>query len=256
MPSGSVIAYDGARGRTWRIKFRDATGKQVMETIGAEHAGITRKSAEAALRDRVVKVEQKGYRKPAPLTFKTYTTRWFEQAEQRRGWKPKTAQTHRHRLVHLIDYFGNARLGKIHPGDITAYIGQALDQRSARTGIAEVNLLHDVLGHAVVEELIQANPVTGVERPKAKPSRWRILEPDEVRRVASAFTDERARTVFLTLHLTGLRRHEAQSLLWRDVSLTEATLRVVESKSEEGERLIAIPPTLVDVLERRYQASP
>ena len=61
-----------------------------------------------------------------------------------------------------------------------------------------MNLLHDILGSAVAAELIQANPVTGVERPKAKPNRWRILEPDEVRRAAAAFTDERARAVFLT----------------------------------------------------------
>ena len=36
MPRGSaVIPYHGARGTTWRIKFADADGKQVMETVGA-----------------------------------------------------------------------------------------------------------------------------------------------------------------------------------------------------------------------------
>jgi integrase len=49
----------------------------------------------------------------------------------------------------------------------------------------------------------------------------------------------------LTLVLTGLRRSELQALRWRDVDLVERTLRVRESKSEEGERLIALPPTLV-----------
>ena len=210
MPSGSVIPYDGKRGRVWRVKYRDAAGKQVMETIGAERDGVTRKAAEAALRDRLVKVEQRGYRKPAPLTFKTYAERWFNQSEQRRGWRPKTVATHRHRLVHLVDYFGKAKLDSIRPSHVVAYIGATLGKRSARTVIAEVNLLHDVLGRAVVEELIPSNPVTGVERPKAKPNRWRILEPEEVRRVSAAFTDERARAVFLCLHLTGLRRHEAQ----------------------------------------------
>ena len=257
MPRGAaVIPYDGKRGRVWRIKYADATGKQVMETVGAERDGVTRKQAEAELRDRLVKVEQKGYRRPKPITFGDWATKWFEQGERRRGWKPKTALTHQHRLTHLIDYFGPARLGAIRPGDVAAYIQEALGDRSPRSVIAEVNLLHDILGSAVAGELIQANPATGVERPKARPSRWRILEPGEVRRVSAAFTDERARAVFLTLHLTGLRRHELQGLLWRDVSLTEGTLRVVESKSDEGERLLAISPALVDVLTRRYQASP
>jgi hypothetical protein len=71
--------------------------------------------------------------------------------------------------------------------------------------IAEINLLHDVLGRAVAEELVQSNPVIGSERPKAKPLKRRILEPDEVRRVAAPFTDKQARAAFLTLHLTRLR---------------------------------------------------
>ena len=257
MPRGAaVIPYDGKRGRVWRIKYADAAGKQVMETVGAEREGITRKDAEAELRDRLVRVERKGYRRPKTVTFGAWSTTWFEQAKRGRGWKPKTAQTHGHRLAHLVGHFGKEPLGSIRPSHVAAYIQEALGDRSARTVIAEVNLLHDIFGRAVVEELIQANPVTGVERPKAKPVRWRILEPTEVCRVAAAFTDERARAVFLTLHLTGLRRHELQGLLWRDVSLSEGTLRVVESKSTEGERLLALSPALVNVLSNRYQATP
>jgi integrase len=251
-----VIAYKGARGTVWRIKYADADGKQVMETVGAERDGVTRRQAEAELRERLVRVERKHYRRPKQLSFGEWSATWLEEGKRRRGWKPKTVRTHEHRLAHLDDHFGKTRLDSIRPRDVAAYIKTAIGERAARSVIAEVNLLHDVLGRAVAEELMQANPVTGVERPKAKPMRWRILEPAEVRRVAAAFTDERAKAVFLTLHLTGLRRHELQGLLWRDVSLTEGTLRVVESKSEEGERLLALSPALVDVLERRYLATP
>jgi len=58
------------------------------------------------------------------------------------------------------------------------------------------------------------------------------------------------------LHLTGIRRHEIQGLRWRDLSLTERTLRVVESKSTGGERLIALPSTLVETLSARYRYTP
>src|SRR5918994_1720361 len=44
MPSGAaVIRYDGKRGTVWRIKYADATGRQVMETVGAERDGVTRR---------------------------------------------------------------------------------------------------------------------------------------------------------------------------------------------------------------------
>jgi integrase len=95
--------------------------------------------------------------------------------------------------------------------------------------------------------------VDGAERPKVRRKRWRILEPNEVGRVLKAFTDAQARTMFLTLILTGVRRFELLGLRWRDVSLIENTIRVRESKSEEGERLIALSPTLADALAAHYQ---
>ena len=81
MPRGaSIVVYDGKRGRVWRIKWCDSTGRQTMETIGAERDGVTRKDAEKALRDRLVKVEQRGYVRPKPITFLGFAKRWFEQA--------------------------------------------------------------------------------------------------------------------------------------------------------------------------------
>jgi integrase len=114
-------------------------------------------------------------------------------------------------------------------------------------------LLHDVFKTAKAEELVDANPIDGTERPKAKRRRWRILEPVEVRQVARAFSDEQARTIFLTLILTGIRRFELQGLRWRDLDLLHGVLRVGESKSEEGERSVALSRTLVDELSAHYR---
>ena len=46
-----------------------------------------------------------------------------------------------------------------------------------------------------------------------------------------------ARTVFLTLALTGLRKSELQGLRWRIGKLLDAALRVETSRTAEGERL-------------------
>jgi integrase/recombinase XerD len=48
--------------------------------------------------------------------------------------------------------------------------------------------------------------------------------------------------------LTGVRRQELRELRWRDVDLVENVLRVCDSKSEEGERSIAISPILAEEL--------
>ena len=107
MPRGAaVIPYDGKRGRVWRVKYADASGKQCMETVGAERDGVTRKHAEAALRDRLVNVERRGWRKPAPTTFADYAAACLERAEAIRQWKPATAVAVRKRLRHLTDTLG------------------------------------------------------------------------------------------------------------------------------------------------------
>jgi len=73
--------------------------------------------------------------------------------------------------------------------------------------------------------------------------------------VAKAFEDDQARAVFLTLILTGVRRSELQALRWRDVDLLEGVLRVRRSKSEAGERSIALSPMLREVLAELYRAT-
>src|SRR5213082_3494587 len=103
MPSGSVVEYTGKRGTVWRIKYADGDGRQVMETVGAARDGVTRKHAEAELRERLVKVERKGWRKPAPLTFERYAETWFADGEAKRRWKPATLAQYRSVRRRLVE---------------------------------------------------------------------------------------------------------------------------------------------------------
>src|SRR5436189_4960107 len=91
MPGGAVIRYAGKRGVVWRIKYADADGKQVMETIGAERTGVTRKTAEAELRDRLLKVEKGRWRKPTPLTFEAAAATWHAESAVEKRWRRATA---------------------------------------------------------------------------------------------------------------------------------------------------------------------
>jgi len=265
MSSGCIVPYAGKRGTVWRIKYADADGKQVQETVGAERDGVTRKQAEAELRERLVRVERKGYTRPKALTFGAWADTWLDEGKARRGWKPRTILVYANTVEHhLKPVFGTTRLEGIRPRDVAGYVRQVMSEPHERFGRPlsakfvnlHLNVLHNIFKAAIAEELVQTNPVASVERPKVQRRRWRILQPAEVVRVAAGFTDERARRVFLTLMLTGLRRFELQALRWQDVNMLEATLRVVESKSEEGERLIALAPILARELEAHYQASP
>jgi integrase len=62
--------------------------------------------------------------------------------------------------------------------------------------------------------------------------------------------------MFLTLMLTGLRRFGLLDLRWSAVAHLTSSLRVVESKSEEGERSIALSPTLAEALWQHHRRTP
>lgn len=254
MPRGAaVLEYRGKRGTVWRIKYVDAAGKQVMETLGAEREGVTRKHAEAELRERLVRVERKGYRKPRALTFGAYAETWYAEGPNRRGWKPSTILEYRTVKARLVEHFGAMPLEAVRPRHVAEYVSVKAADYGAATVSRDLSILHSIFAMARREELVEANPAERAERPKLPRRSWHVLEPAEVARVAKAFTDDQARAVFMTLVLTGLRRSELQRLKWSDVDLLEAVLRVRDSKTEEGVRAIALSPRLVQVLEARYR---
>jgi site-specific recombinase XerD len=253
MASGSVIRYDGKRGTVWRIKFTDASGKQVMETVGRERDGITEKKARELLQERQVDVRRKAYRRPRPLTFKAYRETWFEQGTTRRRWAKRTEIQYRSILKRLGEFFDAFPLGGIRPRHVAEYVAKQSEQFEASTVSRDLSVLHDVFATAMREELVEANPAAGAEHPKKAQRSWRILQPAEVARVRKAFDDEQARTIFLTLVLTAIRRNELRELRWADVDLLDGVLRVRGTKTQEAHRTIALSPALVTALQEHYQ---
>lgn len=249
MPRGAaVIEYRGKRDTTWRVKYVDAEGRQVQETLGRASEGWNRRKAEAELRDRLVRVEKKGWRKPSPLTFEEYAQTWFDEGQARRGWKSSTVAQYVSTHRRLADAFGAMPLATIRPRDVAAYVASTSKKLGAATVNRDLAVLHAIFKTAFREELIDRNPGEAAERPKVPAFRPTILEPEEVRLVAKAFTDDLPRTVFLTLVVTGLRRSELQRLRWEDVDLIGNVLRVRDSKTESGIRSIALPIVLAEAL--------
>jgi integrase len=275
---GSVIRYDGVRGVVWRIKYVAGDGRPVMETLGRERDGWDRARAEDALEERLIAVRQREYRPPKPVTFAAWADDWFRQGELTLGWKPRTVTAYRTVVARLTHHLGTKRLAAIRPRDVSAYVKRHAE--SGKLGPAtlsrDLSILHAIFEAARREELVETNPADNAQRPKLPPFRPRVLKPAEIQGIvrelerfaraagqaeqdAAAPADvawhrgdrlrwEQAGVVFLTLVLTGLRRFELQSLRWRDVDLVENVLRVEDSKSEDGRRSIAIPPSLADAL--------
>jgi integrase len=276
MPDGAaVIKYVGKRGTVWRVKYRDATGRQVKETLGRAEDGWSKRKAEAELRARLTAVLRDGYRKTASVTFGEFQAEWLDTYPVAKDLKRSTVEGYRLIIKkHLLPAFGSSKLDKIDMEVLDGYLAAKRRQGLApRTLNRHLNLLSAMLTAALRRGLIRSNPVPSVDRPREPRRRWRILTPAEIGRVERAFDDliaeacgeerdwrEQARVIWLVLMGAGLRRGELLGLRWGAVHLADpdgAFLEIAETfvragidtpKSDAGERTVALGQRLASEL--------
>jgi integrase len=278
---GRVWRYQGPRGVTWRIRYRDATGRRILETLGKEPAW-DRTRAQKELRRRLVDVERDNYRKPEPLTVAAFAERWQTEHLPGRGLKLTTLDSYRQALNrHLLPSLGHHTLSQLeaNPELIDRYISQKLQSGLApKTVSNQILVLQVMLKRAVRWRLISRNPVQDCDRPRLQQAEMNVLTETEIARLWTAYTeleqetdDEEqkawwrlARTISFVALGTALRRGELLALRWKDVQLLDGHLRVREAlvkgrfttpKSKTSRRLIELGPRTKQLLAEHWQAT-
>jgi integrase len=278
MPRGAaVIRYQGKRGAVWRIRYRDAAGRYVKETLGREPPWNKTK-AERELGKRLADVED-GYRKPDKLTFAAFRTRFEDEYLPGRNLKPTTLENYRYILDgHLVPHFGRHQLAEIEarPELIDAYISlKAKQGLSAKTIRNHLLLLNLILRRATIWRLIRNNPLMGIDQPRLAQPEMNVLTEVEISRLIAAYdelsldADEAERqwwllskAIVLVALGTGLRRGELLGLRWSAVDLLEGRLTVREAlvrgktsapKSRASRRVIELGPCTRTALEGQWQ---
>ena len=175
--------------------MRDADGRQVMETVGAERDGGTRTKAEAELAERLVRVERKGYKRPTRGDVRPVRADVAGAGRETTRVEALDATTRRRQVGRLGERSSRRRSRRSGPGMWPSTSSDLLDDGYApATVIGDLDVFFEVMKTAKREELIDMNPVEGVERPKIQRTKWRILEPVEVARVRKAFTEQQPRS--------------------------------------------------------------
>ncbi len=277
---GRIWRYEGKRGVRWRIRYTDAAGKRVLETLGREPEW-TRKRAEAELRRRLVDVEREGYRKPEKLTFAAFAERWLTDYLPGRGLKLTTEEGYRQTIrKHLLPYFGRFELQALaqQPELVDRYVSLKIGQGYApKTVVNQLLCLQVMLKRALRWRLIERNPVTDCERPRLEQPELNVLSEVEIAKLWSAYGEleaeaksagrlwwRLARNLTFVALGTALRRGELLALRWRDVELLEGRLTVREAlvrgrfttpKSRAGRRLLELGPRTRELLAEHWRQS-
>lgn len=276
MPNGSVIAYEGKRGTVYRIKYRDASGKQVMETVGPDE-----KQARRVLRNRLTDVDRDGYRKPDRVLFADFEKRFSAEYLPGRNLKRSSVINYESDLrCHLLPAFGRLELIELErrPELVDRYIAaKTAEGLSPKTIGNHLTTLSAMLKVAMRWRLIGSNPVALVERPRLETPEMNILTETEIARLLNGYleleheADEEERgwwriTRRLTVVALGtaMRRGELLGLRWQDVKLLEGLLtvrqtfvrgRVETPKSRSSKRTIELGPRALEALQEQWADS-
>ena len=210
------------------LSYPSANGKRKNKWISTKlPVKGNKKKAEkmlAEVRQTFVPVE-----KPmdAEINFSDYMLQWLQIV------KPTVATTTYASYSSIVQkivvpYFEKKAipLAELKAIDIQAFYFKHLERVSARTVIHYHTLLHRALKYAVKIELIDANPVDKVDRPKAAPFVGSFYDSAEVQKLFEAAKGSKFEIPIFLGAFYGLRRSEAIGLKWDAIDFQNDTITI------------------------------
>ena len=202
--------------------------------------------------------------RPERTTFAAYSAGWL--AGRQVAGRPIKQRTREHYQAilddHLLDTFGSRQLAAIKPKDVREWYAQTLTDRPTMRSHA-YSLLRTIMGSAVTDELIDANPcrITGAGRAR-RVHKIRPASINELAAVTEAMP-ERFRLMVLLASWCAMRFGETVELRRGDIDLSDEVIRirraavrthggtfdVTTPKSDAGVRDVAIPPHIIPQIE-------
>lgn len=257
LPSGNIQArYVGPDGGTYKAPHTFRTRGDAEAWLGGVHNEISR-----GVWLSPVEVKEAAERaKAAQQTFEDYSTGWLSGREL----KPRTRSLYASILEReLLPTFASMTLEEITPAAVRGWYATMPVDKPTRRAHA-YSLLRTIMGAAVTDERIEANPCRIKGAGQAK--RQRRIDPaslEELRTIADQMPDRFRAAVWLAAWC-GLRFGELAELRRRDLMLDDPEcprLRVQRAmtyrdrrvlvglpKSEAGVRDVAVPPHLHQLL--------
>jgi integrase len=263
--------------QSWELKFdvgRDPlSGARKM----AYHSFRgTKRQAEAKLAELITSVGKGGYVARSSVTVSKHVTARIDQWEALGNITPKTAERYRELATNQIaPHLGAKPVQKLAAADIEQWHAtlKNFGRKDGKGGLSGLTIRHahrllsKALKEAARHDLVIRNVAAAEPPPKVAREEITILTDEQVRSVVTALAGTPLFPPVMIALFTGLRRGEILALRWQHVDLdnkiiavreameeTKVGLRFKESKSDSGQRDVALPDIVVDVLrEHRRQ---
>jgi integrase len=272
--SGSLFPQTDTTGKeSWYGRWYIG-GQQVKRKIGPKRVrgsreGLTRAQAEREMRRRM-QTEKPVIR--SRVTVGDLATRYMEHLEQVLERKPTTLGDYRSMLgKHIEPFFGERPIERIDPEWISRYVAEKKREKLATKTITNhLAFLHGLFSFAVKRGWKEANPVDGVDRPRASGGDpdIRFFDLDELeallRAVPGDYLHSTDHALYLTGAMTGLRQGELVALRWIDIDWEAGRIRVRRNytrqrfgtpKAKRSSRSVPMIDRVAGELERHFKRS-
>lgn len=237
------------RGNGWTYVVREldpATGKTKSRWV----SGFPTRKAAVQARDEARNAVHRGtYVAPQDLTVAAWLDTWMDAHAVE--LKPSTVKTYRDKIrLYLVPAIGHERLQALSPSrlsivwrDLHTSGGKGGKPVSPRTVEFARAVLRKALEDAVVERLIQVNPVVGSKMPKrdGKPQHT-TWTGAQLGVFLEHVAEDRWAPMWQLFAATGMRRGEVAGLRWAEVDLDAGTVAVERSTTQLGKERVTTTP--------------
>lgn len=253
------------RGKTWtyRVWYRDATGKRRSKTKG----GFSKKSiAEIEASD----IEKQKIQGANLATSDTLITTYYDQwCHLYKDDKFSTATTARYRGIGKViaQYFPNKKLVSLSKSDYQQFLNEYGKTRTKSTVQKTAGIFKAMIHNAIDDQIIHSDPTKNaiLVGHDSKPSELKYLEINDLKRLINKCCDElslRSISKYMIVFgaLTGCRFGEIGGLTWNDVDFETHQVTINKTidyknktgfkptKTKSSVRTIAIDDKLISLL--------
>lgn len=262
---------NGEPKEAWVVDYKDQNGTRHLKTFARKKDADTHHAAVAvSVRAGTHTPESRS------ITVAEAGELWIKAAEAG-GLERSTVEAYRITLrLHIVPLLGKVKLAQLNVPTVRKFeddLAQA--ERTSATIHSARRSLGAILTEAQERGLVAQNVVRSLRNGRGRAAERRqrgklkvgvdIPSPSEIRALIAHLTDRR-RPLLLTAIFTGLRISELRGLRWADIDLKHGRLtvhqradrygRIGRPKSAAGERVIPLPPFLVNTLREWKLACP
>jgi integrase len=232
---GVRLRDGGSRGFVFQYKVGAKQRRIALGTVTAIDIGKAREIAKdlyARVRLGQDPASDKADAKiKAAETFAAIVSRFL--GCQRARLRPRSYVDHEHHLLVHARVLHGMQIAKIARREIATCLASVSENSGAVTGNRVRTSLSTFFSWAMMQGLIDANPVIGTARNREQ-SRDRVLEPAELRIIWNALADGQYSAIVRLLALTGARAREIADLRWSEVELDKGAIMLPKERCKNN----------------------